>query len=121
MTGQTIQSDTHELRWRDWGFDVHEKAPRQTHTVEYRGGEKVVDKTEVAPPQLQGSPLFRAAYEGDGQWDIDLDCGFQRWNGPKEDHEVAGALLRCGFDGGAVDAIMEQARNLAGGSCPRVF
>lgn len=119
MTTTDIQSETHVLKWREWGFDVHALAPRQMRTVEYRGGGKVVDKTEVAPPQFQGSPLFRAAYEGDGRWDIDLDCGFQRWNGPQSSKAVADALRKCGFE--KPSAIMRQARALEGHICPRVF
>jgi hypothetical protein len=46
---------------------------------------------------LAALPLFRANNAGSGKYNIDLDCGAQRWNGIKPRRDVVKALRRCGF------------------------
>ena len=42
-------------------------------------------------------PLFTATYSlKDGDFDVDLDCGAQRWAGSQGATEVRKALVRCG-------------------------
>lgn len=49
------------------------------------------------PKPYPKTPVFAATYGGDGSCDVDLDCGFQRWNGDKTLKEVENALGNCGF------------------------
>jgi hypothetical protein len=43
-------------------------------------------------------PLFTATYSPkDGEFDVDLDCGAQRWTGVQSAAAVRNALVKCGM------------------------
>jgi hypothetical protein len=102
-----IISETHRLTQDDCTgeFEVWPVEERHLHITEYRNGVKVRDETETKPDaattklleHANSVPLFAASFAGDGFFNIDLDCGFQRWSGTKSESEVRTALRQCGF------------------------
>jgi len=73
--------------------------------------------TEVIPisdiPSLrpmQYVPFFVGNYAGDGRYNIDMDCGAQRWNGTKTGKAVGLALRVCKFDAQQIGDILHAAR-----------
>jgi hypothetical protein len=47
---------------------------------------------------LDRMPVFQATWAGNRQWNVDIDCGFQRFNGTKPHGQLVKALENCGFD-----------------------
>ena len=102
-----ISSQTHRitLHDEDGQFEVWPIEKRQLHVTEYRDGAKVRDEVETQPDAamtkmlnfVNSTPLFAANFAGENMFNIDLDCGFQRWNGVKSEADVRKALRRCGF------------------------
>ena len=43
-------------------------------------------------------PVFQATWAGNRQWNVDIDCGFQRFNGVKPHGQLVKALENCDFD-----------------------
>ena len=64
-------------------------------------------------------PVFCATYQGGGDWDCDIDAGFQRWRGYKSGRAVGSALRQCGFDDSTINKIMRTTRKHVGAYCPR--
>jgi hypothetical protein len=53
-------------------------------------------------------PYFTARYIPKyGEFDVDIDCGAQRWEGPKTIEEVQEALEKCGIFKSEVKAIIK--------------
>ena len=115
-----ITSNTHRLTLDDCTgeFEIWPIEERQLHVTEYRNGVKVRDETEGRPDAAttklleyaNSVPLFAASFAGDGFFNIDLDCGFQRWNGMKPESEVRTALRRCGFSLREARAVISAAK-----------
>jgi hypothetical protein len=47
---------------------------------------------------MSHAPVFQATWAGNRRWNVDLNCGAQRWNGTKTSGEVTKALANCMFD-----------------------
>jgi len=115
-----ISSSTNKLTLDESSgeFQVWPLAPKQLHVTEYRNGLKTRDEIETQPDAsavklleyVNSTPLFAANYAGDGEFNIDLDCGFQRWSGSKSEREVRLALRRCGFTTTDIKAVMLAAK-----------
>ena len=55
-------------------------------------------------------PLFTATYSPrDREFDVDLDCGAQRWRGPQSVAAVRKALARCGVAREAARKVVAEA------------
>lgn len=101
-----LKSNTHKITLDEASgeFQVWPLEDRQLHVTEFRGGVKVRDEIETQPDAAtialleytNSVPLFAANWSGDG-YNVDLDCGFQRWTGTKSEAEVRTALRRCGL------------------------
>jgi hypothetical protein len=100
-------STTHRLQLNEetGTLKVWQLAEGQLHVTEYQNGVKVRDGIQANPDPAtarlleaaNSQPLFVANYAGRGFFNLDLDCGFQRWNGVKSERDVRIALRRCGF------------------------
>ena len=55
---------------------------------------------------LERMPVFMACRAGDRQWNVDIDCGFQRFNGVKPQGQLVKALKNCGFEQGQIKEIL---------------
>jgi hypothetical protein len=115
-----VISETHRVTLDDCTgeFEVWPIEKRQLHVTEYRNGVKVRDETETKPDAAttelleyaNSVPLFAATFAGDGFFNIDLDCGFQRWSGMKSESEVRTALRQCGFSLEEARAVISAAK-----------
>ena len=55
-----------------------------------------------------GAPVFMACWAGGRDWNVDIDCGMQRFNGVKDISELIKALKNCGFSRAAqIDAMLK--------------
>jgi hypothetical protein len=109
-------STTHRLQLDEetGTLTVWQLAERQLHITEFRDGVKVKDGIETDPDPATArlleaanrQPLFVANFAGDGSFNVDIDCGFQRWNGVKGERDVRTALRRCGFAANQVKAVV---------------
>lgn len=115
-----ISSPTHRLIQADTTgeFTVWPTEKRQLQVTEYRDGKMV--REDINPPDdatkrllayANSVPLFAANFAGDGRFNIDLDCGFQRWSGTKPEHEVRAALRKCGFTSPQIKTVVKAAKS----------
>lgn len=94
------------------GFSVYPVEEPVLETTEVRNGQ-VVGVTRVPLSQaIKGyrPSTFDAWYNGDGDWSVDVDCGFQRWYGHKSTRQVCAALRKCGFDTPTIRRLMRKCR-----------
>ena len=89
------------------GFSVFQEQSRTVQQTTVKDG---VATTEVVSYRQMfriayDPSVFDAWYKGDGYWEIDLDCGAQRWRGSKSTKEVRQALRKCGFDTKVINAL----------------
>lgn len=76
----------------------------------------ILDKNTATGPELrmlramEGMPTFAAGYAGDGEWNADINCGFQRWRGVKPTKDLSKALSNCGFDAKTKKKIMAECK-----------
>lgn len=115
-----LTSETHRLTlFENAGeFDVFELAKKQLHVTEVRDGRVVRDEVEAQPDEAakkllayaNSVPLFTANFAGDGRFNIDLDVGFQRWNGTKSERQVRDALRKCGFSNPQIKSVIKAAK-----------
>ena len=114
-----ISSETHRLDLDDAGtIVVYPLQTRQLHVSEYRDGRLIRDEVEASPDAamsqlltaVNSKPLFAANWAGGTSWNIDLDCGFQRWNGVKTQAQVRIALKRCGFSQSEIKTVINAAK-----------
>lgn len=70
---------------------------------------------------LNRMPLMAAVVDSDEPkaWLVDLDCGFQRWAGPKTNRQVRTILRKCGFAKADIDAMVKECRANPQAYCPR--
>ena len=61
-------------------------------------------------PHKSSSPVLLANYAGDRCANVDLDCGWQRWNGVRSLRWIRQGLYKAGFAKSDVDAIFRQMR-----------
>jgi hypothetical protein len=54
-----------------------------------------------------GAPVFLACHAGGQDWNVDIDCGMQRFNGIKSGKELRIALKNCGFGKAQIDLILK--------------
>lgn len=54
-----------------------------------------------------GAPVFVACRAGGEDWNVDIDCGMQRFNGVKPSKELRKALKNCGFSKAQVDTMLK--------------
>jgi hypothetical protein len=102
-------SETHRAVVGDNGLlTVWPRAPRElrvTSSTPDGGLDTTFVNSENADPShkkllegLNRAPLFAAGYAGSSEWNLDIDCGFQRWRGTKTSKQFSDALSKCGFD-----------------------
>jgi hypothetical protein len=102
-------SETHKATINDGGLlVVWQLSPREVRVTKSTpdGGvdvsiinEKSVKDTSTAKllQAMSRMPTFAAGYAGGKEWNVDLDCGFQRWRGVKPTKDLSKALTNCGF------------------------
>jgi len=56
------------------------------------------------------SPVFVACWAGNRQWNVDIDCGMQRFNGVKSNGELVKALKNCGFSKTQIDSMLKECK-----------
>lgn len=98
----------YEIRERADGFSVYPKQRKVVRTTVEKGQ---VTKEVLSYASVFGGAnpsTFDAEYEGDDKWDVDLDCGAQRWRGIKTTAEVRKALKNCGFNPFTIRALMKK-------------
>lgn len=64
-------------------------------------------------------PVFTACWAGDRQWNVDIDCGFQRFNGVKPHGQLVKALKNCDFDQEQIKEIVALGKTKKWDYCPR--
>ena len=75
----------------------HRQEPQVRITTMGPQGVKVEHKPFGEVFRAEALPLFIATYSpNDGEFDVDVDCGAQRWRGSQGAAEVRKALVRCG-------------------------
>lgn len=113
-----LESKTHKAEVERGCLKVWHQEPDVLMVTTWTPEEGKVKETKPSP--FRRTPLFLATYEGDDYFEIDLDCGFQRWHGSKTLSEVIDALIKCGFDQVQVSSIVNEVM-LVEQSCPRVW
>jgi hypothetical protein len=114
-------SETHKAIISNEGLlKVVQLAPHQLRITRYsdKGVQvDIVDKNsnvDGATRSLLGAmsetPVFVAGWAGNSEWNVDLDCGFQRWRGVKPTKSLSKALTNCGFDTSTKKQIMSECR-----------
>jgi hypothetical protein len=103
--------------------------PPVLHKTTYKNGvesqeevnlENVTDSVDRRLLEYRRSaPVFEATWAGHCQWNVDLDCGFQRYNGIKTNGEVKKALKNCHFDKEQIDEIVALCKKAKWDYCPR--
>jgi len=102
-------SETHKaVVSNDGVLKVWQLAPKElriTRSTPDGGLDFTIVNSENADPSdkrmleaMNRAPLFAAGYAGNSEWNLDLDCGFQRWRGVKTSKQLSEALSNCGFD-----------------------
>jgi len=94
-----------------YGFVVVDQDQAMTETRFLPNGKKETHKVQIPGMTPDSHPLLGAAYQGDGQWDVNCSAGRQRFMGTKSSKEVAGALRRMGLD---AKGLMAAARKVKG-------
>jgi len=56
------------------------------------------------------SPAFMATWAGNRRWNVDIDCGAQRFNGTKTNGELIKALKGCGFGLGQINMMLSKCK-----------
>lgn len=101
-------SETHRAILKEGGIlDVYQLARKELRVTSSNasGG---VDVAILDEEHASGSakkmlvfanrtPTFTATYAGNREWNLDIDCGCQRWDGVKSSRELSQALSNCGF------------------------
>jgi hypothetical protein len=73
---------------------------------------QVVGENNARPSELallcarKGAPVFIATWAGNRQWNVDIDCGAQRFNGVKPHGQLIKALENCHFDNEQIKEIV---------------
>lgn len=95
-------------------FSVYRKQPAILRETRIENGQVTVSEMPVDQhptlKALASIPLFRGNYRGEGYYNIDLDCGFQRWNGSQSGQAVSKSFSKCGFTPVQVKSILAMAR-----------
>ena len=100
---------THTIEERDYGFSVYPTETRRVQVETIRNGERTVEVVPATALFKGYRPsTFDASYNGDDDWTVDVDCGFQRWLGHKNTRAVCKALRRCGFDTPTINRLMKK-------------
>jgi hypothetical protein len=122
---EQTESATHicKLDPRYGEFAVYRKKPPLVHESRFENGVLTITATPLDQhPTLSPMAryaLFRANYAGDRHYNVDLDCGAQRWNGTQTSAAVSKALRKCGFDSIQVKSILAMARKQTNDSVTR--
>ncbi|RLG44167.1 MAG: hypothetical protein DRN81_05140 [Thermoproteota archaeon] len=127
---KTYTSDSHRAELRQDGLLAvysHE-GPTVVETTFKDGNEH----TEAATARDEGPlaelartmarmPVFAATAADDepGEFWLDIDCGFQRWEGLKPEHELREALCNCGFEDDEIEAMIAGCQDAPWSYCPR--
>jgi len=110
-----IQSKTHRMTGDKGNFSVWPLAKRQLTITTIGDDGSIVTSTLTNPTPSQqmlidgmnSYPLFSARWDAKGKsFDVDLDCGARRWNGPKSKVQVGAALRKCGFSSDQIKIIL---------------
>lgn len=121
MTKEFI-SDSHTATIDDRGLlVVRQLKPREVRITKStpEGGLSVdIVSSQTAPDAstkrllvaMSGMPTFAAGWAGNSEWNVDADCGFQRWRGMKKTREMSAALTNCGFNAATKKKIMAECR-----------
>ena len=56
---------------------------------------------------MNKSPVFSATWAGYKRWNVDIDCGAQRFNGTKSSRQIIKALENCYFEQEQIDQIID--------------
>jgi hypothetical protein len=112
---QTFESTTHVCHLRGDGFSVGAKRQAMVRETRIQGVE-VVQTTRPATEVFPGMSEERASNvfdawpdRSDDGFQVDVNCGVQRWVGYKPRREVQAALKKCGFSTGQVKQILRAA------------
>jgi hypothetical protein len=111
-----------EIQATDYGFRVVDREATLT-IVHHNVRDEVTRVEHKLKAELPGwtpenMPLLAAAYQGNSLWEVDVDCGAQRWHGHQSSQAVATALRRLGFN---PTRIMSDARKIKGELCPHCW
>ena len=77
------------------------------------------ESTRQLLANMNRMPVFCACWGGGHKWHVDIDCGFQRFNGVKANSEVLKALENCMFDQEQIDEIVALCKETKHKHCPR--
>ncbi len=109
-TVQTQQSADNRARINHFGcgFEVF---PNQTPDLIVTTQTNIT-KTPVTTviPGYNTSIFEVRKYEGDGCWHVDINCGFQRWDGWKSTRQIKAALRKLGFAESVIAWALTRAR-----------
>ena len=61
--------------------------------------------------EMSKYPALRAVHTGDNMFEIDLDCGMQRFIGPKPASDIRKFIMASGFDRPTMIKIMREAKS----------
>ena len=116
---------------RDDGLLTVTNGPPVLHVVHFApdgiASEKFVTR-ETATTQADrdllaakaGAPVFLACRAEGKDWNVDIDCGMQRFNGVKSISQLRTALKNCGFSKAQIDGMLKLCRKAPKWDyCPR--
>ena len=66
-------------------------------------------------------PVFVACWAGNRQWNVDIDCGMQRFNGVKPHGQLVKALKNCGFGKAQIDLMLKLCKKTKWDYCPHQY
>jgi hypothetical protein len=111
----TYESQNYRAEVTDGLLKVYSSLPRQIQVTTAEGS-----TVEPAPRSWPRLPAFAATYTGPRWCEVDLDCGMQRWSGPRSLLSVRKALGQCGFDTPQVNKLLGAMKSQEQG-CPRYY
>jgi len=100
----------------DDGLITVRNGPKVLHVTEFKpdGGVDLTWKTAENSTgadlkllrAMDRMPVFMATWAGNKRWNVDIDCGFQRFNGTKPHGQLVKALENCDFDDAQIKEIV---------------
>ena len=118
-----INIGTYTATVNDYGvLKLHQAKERHLQKVTFTSQGTTVEQVPYAAlgNAFAATPVVAATYAGDRYANVDLDAGWQRWNGLKSLLWLRKGLCKAGFDKQQVnDLLREMKKEGPHTSCPR--
>lgn len=99
-------------RPRDFSVYPVDKRVQQTTIKDGVATVETMTYQQVFGAHVLTPSVFDARYEGDDEWNIDLDCGAQRWNGTQTTEQVRKAMLNLNFHWKEIKRVLKKYKDI---------